>query len=223
MKPVLEHPLAVLRAVLPQTPPDSVGRDEYAAYPEMRPDGQAGGQTGGQAGPIAAAVLIPVIARETSQGGPSILFTRRTDTLARHSGQISFPGGRREAHDPTPLETALRETMEETGIDPAFVSIAGFLPRYLTGTGFDITPVVGVVAPGFALMPDAKEVAEIFEVKLAFFLDPANVREISREMAGRPRRMHVFEPDGRYIWGITAALLCDLAGRLNAPHAIEPP
>jgi 8-oxo-dGTP pyrophosphatase MutT (NUDIX family) len=215
MNPVLEHPLATLRAALPQTPPDRIGRDEFALYPEMRGTRQSA--------PVAAAVLIPVIAREISQGGPGILFTRRTEHLARHSGQISFPGGRREAGDLSPRETALRETMEETGIGPAFVSIAGFLPRYLTGTGFDITPVVGVVTPGFALTPDSREVAEIFEVKLAFFLDPANVREISREMAGRPRRVHVFEPDGHYIWGITAALLVDFAARLRAAHDMKDP
>jgi 8-oxo-dGTP pyrophosphatase MutT (NUDIX family) len=117
----------------------------------------------------------------------------------------------------------LRETMEETGIGAAFVSIAGYLPRYLTGTGFDITPVVGVVAPGFTLMPDSEEVAEIFEVKLAFFLDSANAKEISREMAGRTRRVRVFEPEGHYIWGITAALLVDFAARLRAAHGmIEP-
>jgi 8-oxo-dGTP pyrophosphatase MutT (NUDIX family) len=172
-----------------------------------------------QAAPIAAAVLVPVIARPA----PTILFTRRTEHLAKHSGQISFPGGRSEPVDLSPVETALRETMEEIGIAPSFVSIAGFLPRYRTGTGFDITPVVGVVAPGFALVPDPREVAEIFEVPLAFFLDPANARDGSREMAGRARRFHVFEPDGHYIWGITAALLFDFAGLARAARAIEAP
>jgi hypothetical protein len=95
------------------------------------------------------------------------------------------------------------------------------LPRYRTGTGFDILPVVGLVAPGFALRPDAREVAEIFEVPLAFFLDPANLREGSRDMAGRTRRFHVFEPGGHYIWGITAALLFDFAGLLRAAHGMQ--
>jgi 8-oxo-dGTP pyrophosphatase MutT (NUDIX family) len=207
VKALLENPLAALRAALPQMAPDHIGRDEYAPYPEMRAPGQDA--------PIPAAVLIPVIARA---GGPVLLFTRRTEHLARHSGQISFPGGRSEAGDLSPVQTALRETREETGIDPAFVAIAGFLPRYLTGTGFDISPVVGVVAPGFSLAPDAREVAEIFEVKLGFFLDPANARDISREMAGRTRKVHVFEPEGHYIWGITAALLFDLAALLRAAH-----
>ncbi len=205
MNALLDDPLGALRAVLLQTAPDHIGRDEYALYPEMR--------AAGQGAPVAAAVLIPLIARAE---GPTLLFTRRTEHLARHSGQISFPGGRSEAFDQSPVQTALRETQEETGIAPAFVSIAGFLPRYLTGTGFDISPVVGVVTPGFTLQPDAREVAEIFEVKLDFFLDPANAKQISREMAGRARRVHVFEPDGHYIWGITAALLMDLAALLRA-------
>ncbi|HWY62189.1 MAG TPA: CoA pyrophosphatase [Rhizomicrobium sp.] len=215
MKMLVEDPLAALRAALPQAPSDQIGRDEYAAFPEMRAPGQTA--------PSPAAVLIPIIARDLSQGGPTILFTRRTEHLVRHSGQISFPGGRREAQDLSPVETALRETREETGIDPAYVSIAGFLPRYLTGTGFDIAPVVGLVAPGFALVPDTREVAEIFEVKLAFFLDPANAKSISREMAGRARVVHVFEPEGRYIWGITAALLIDFTARLRAGHDIKMP
>ena len=210
MKALLENPLAALRAVLPQTPPPDAGRHEFAAYPDIHP---------GQAEPVAAAVLIPVIARPE----PTLLFTQRTPHLSRHSGQISFPGGRRELGDLSPVETALRETQEETGIAPSLVSIAGFLPRYITGTGFDIAPVVGVVAPDFMAVPDPREVAEIFEVKLSFFLDPANAQLIHRELAGRPRSVHVFEPDGRTIWGITAALLFDFAGRLKAGHAIGTP
>ncbi len=208
MSLLVENILGTLRSVLPQTPPGTIGRDEFSAHPEMRRPGQTA--------PVSASVLIPVIARDE----PTLLFTRRTEQLARHSGQISFPGGRWEESDLSPVETALRETREETGIDPALIGIAGFLPRYLTGTGFDIAPVVGVVTPGFALVPDAREVAEIFEVKLAFFLDPANAKEISREMAGRARLVHVFEPEGRHIWGITAALLSDFAARLRAAHVM---
>jgi len=201
--------LATLRAALPQVPPQGVGRDEFVAFPDMRaPD---------QAVPLAAAVLIPVIARAE----PTLLFTQRTAHLSKHSGQISFPGGRREPTDLSPVETALRETREETGIEPGLVSIAGFLPRYVTGTGFDISPVVGVLAPGFVLTPDPREVAEIFEVKLSFFLDPANAKQMSRDLGGRSRHVYVFEPEGRIIWGITAALLFDFAGRLNAGHAKE--
>jgi 8-oxo-dGTP pyrophosphatase MutT (NUDIX family) len=209
MKALIENPLAALRAILPQIPPETVGRDEFAAFPEMNAPEQAA--------PVAAAVLIPVIARAE----PTLLFTQRTAHLTRHSGQISFPGGRREPADLSAVETALRETREETGIDSGLVSIAGFLPRYVTGTGFDISPVVGVLAPDFVLMPDPREVAEIFEVKLSFFLDPANVQQVSRDLGGRLRRVYVFEPEGRTIWGITAALIFDFAGRLNAGHAKE--
>jgi len=209
MNALIENPLATLRAALPQVPPQGVGRDEFVAFPDMRaPD---------QAVPLAAAVLIPVIARAE----PTLLFTQRTAHLSKHSGQISFPGGRREPTDLSPVETALRETREETGIEPGLVSIAGFLPRYVTGTGFDISPVVGVLAPGFVLTPDPREVAEIFEVKLSFFLDPANAKQMSRDLGGRSRHVYVFEPEGRIIWGITAALLFDFAGRLNAGHAKE--
>ena len=211
MKILAENPLSALRVLLPQSPPEVIGRDDFAAYPHMRPPGQDT--------PIPASVLIPIIARPE----PTILFTRRTAHLARHSGQISFPGGRREPADLSAVETALRETMEETGIASSFVSIAGFLPRYLTGTGFDIQPVVGVVTPGFGLAPDPQEVAGIFEVALSFFLDPANAKNGSREMAGQTRRFHIFEPDGHYIWGITAALLFDLAARLRDAHAIQTP
>jgi 8-oxo-dGTP pyrophosphatase MutT (NUDIX family) len=215
MKALWNDPLAALRAALPQAPQEAIGRDEFAPYPEMRGPGQGA--------PVAASVLIPVVARAE----PMILFTRRTQHLARHSGQISFPGGRREDSDMSPVETALRETQEETGIAPSFISIAGFLPRYLTGTGFDISPVVGVLSEGFSLAPDVREVAEIFEVPLAFFLEPGNVREVERSMAGRTRLVKVFEPQGHdqghYIWGITAALLLDLAARLRSARAIETP
>jgi 8-oxo-dGTP pyrophosphatase MutT (NUDIX family) len=158
-----------------------------------------------------AAVLLPVIMRPE----PSILFTQRTAHLARHSGQVSFPGGRSEAGDLSPVETALRETMEETGIQPAFVSIAGYLPRYRTGTGFDISPVVGVLSEGFTLMPNPDEVAEAFEAPLAFFLDPANRRLETRMWGGRERSFYVFSPEGRTIWGATAAILVDFAARLT--------
>jgi 8-oxo-dGTP pyrophosphatase MutT (NUDIX family) len=144
-----------------------------------------------------------------------LLFTRRTETLARHSGQVSFPGGRCEAGDLTPVETALRETFEETGIAPGFVSVAGYLERYLTGTGFDIQPVVGLVADGFALAPDPREVAEVFEVPLAFLCDPANRRRESRQMGGRERRFYAFTYENREIWGATAAIVVSLAQRLN--------
>jgi len=170
-----------------------------AEPPEGPPDG------------IAAAVLLPVIARDE----PMLLFTRRTQALARHSGQVSFPGGRSEACDISPVETALRETREETGIAPELVTVVGYLDRCRTGTGFDVQPVVGVLKPGFALAPDPREVAEVFEVPLAFLRDPANRRRESRELGGRLRTYHVFTYKEHEIWGATAAIIVGLAARLH--------
>ena len=181
-------------------PPTDIHHDDFALYPDLQ---------GSEA--IEAAVLLPLILRD---GEASLLFTRRTETLSRHSGQVSFPGGRRDPADLTPVETALRETMEETGIDPAFVTIAGFLPRYRTGTGFNVLPVVGLLAQGFALAPDPREVAEVFEVPLAFFLDPANRRQESRELRGKLRQIYAYHPGTHYIWGATAAILNDFVSRL---------
>jgi 8-oxo-dGTP pyrophosphatase MutT (NUDIX family) len=194
--------LEVLRPRLPQQPQDIVARDDVdmdlAATPVTTP-------------PVKAAVLLPIIERAEA----ALLFTRRTATLAKHSGQVSFPGGRSEAHDLSPLETALRETFEETGIDPGHVTLAGYLDRLVTGTGFDIQPVVGVVAPGFALNPDAGEVAQVFEVPLAFLLDPVNRRRESRQIGGRTRHYYAFTHDGHEIWGATAAIIVGLAQRLD--------
>lgn len=159
-----------------------------------------------------AAVVIPIIARPE----PTILFTRRTEHLARHAGQVSFPGGRVHEDDLSLVETALRETKEETGISGGFITVAGFLDPYSTGTGFAILPVVGLLATGFELMPDPNEVAEIFEVPLAFLLDPAN-REIRRmEWRGREREFYAYTYGEHYIWGATAGILSNFADRLKA-------
>ena len=200
--------LTVLRARLPQQPQDIVARDDVdmdlAASPVTTP-------------PVKAAVLLPIVARDA----PTLLFTRRTATLARHSGQVSFPGGRSEAADLSPVETALRETFEETGIDSSHVILAGYLDRLVIGTGFDIQPVVGVVAPGFVLNPDPREVAHVFEVPLAFLLDPANRRRESREIGGRMRHYYAFTHDGHEIWGATAAIIVGLAQRLDGISLIH--
>ncbi len=195
-----------LRARLPQQLPELTEHDDYDLPPRQRPAGF---------GAVRAAVLLPLIPRAAAQGGSTLMFTRRTDSLARHSGQVSFPGGRSEAGDPSLVETALRETFEETGIAPAFVSVAGYLDRYLTGTGFDIQPVVGLLAEGFALTPDPREVAEIFEVPLAFLCDPANRRRESREIGGRQRTFYAFTYRHHEIWGATAAIVVNLAQRIS--------
>ena len=194
--------LEALRGRLLQAPPALRAHDDYDLAPELR-EGTFDG--------MKAAVLLPVVARKE----PTLLFTRRTEGLARHSGQVSFPGGRAEAEDLSPLETALRETMEETGIGAGFITMAGYLDRYLTGTGFDIQPVVGVLAEGFSLSPDPREVASVFEVPLAFMLDPANRRRESRHIGGRERRFHAITYQGHEIWGATAAIIVDLAARLD--------
>ena len=168
---------------------------------------------GREASGTVAAVLVPIIAHPS---GLTVLFTQRTAHLKAHSGQVSFPGGRSEADDLSPVETALRETFEETGIAPSFVTVAGYLDRYLTGTGFDIQPVVGVVKDGFVLTPDPREVAEIFEVPLAFLADPANRRRESREVGGRKRSFYAFSYGRHEIWGATAAIVVGLVQRLNA-------
>src|SRR5882757_70075 len=198
MSMVLEQ----LRTRLLQQPPDVTEHDDYDMDPAQRP---------ANFGAMKAAVLLAVIPRPE----PMLLFTRRTQTLARHSGQVSFPGGRSEAGDPSPVETALRETFEETGIAPSFVTVAGYLDRYLTGTGFDIQPVVGLLTEGFALSPDPREVAEIFEVPLAFLCDPSNRRRESRQIGERRRNFYAFTYQNHEIWGATAAIAVNLAQRLS--------
>lgn len=158
-----------------------------------------------------AAVLLPIVTREE----PTVLFTRRTPHLARHAGQVSFPGGRVHAHDTSLVETALRETMEETGIAADYVSVAGFLDAYETGTGFAIVPVVGMLSEGFSLVPDPGEVDEVFEVPLAFLLDPANRERKSAEWQGRRREFYAFTYGRHYIWGATAAILVNFTERLG--------
>ncbi len=160
-----------------------------------------------------AAVLLPIVARAE----PTVLFTRRTAHLARHAGQVSFPGGRVHANDPSLAETALRETEEETGIAAACISVAGFLEPYETGTGFAIVPVVGLVREGFALAPNAEEVEEVFEVPLGFLLDPANRARKTMERRGVLREFYVFDYGRHHIWGATAAILVDFGERLTRP------
>ena len=154
-----------------------------------------------------AAVLIPVV---LASEGVSVLLTKRTDHLHHHPGQISFPGGRVEACDASPDETALRETEEEIGLDRRHVELLGALPDYLTGTGFRITPLVGIVRPPFKLTLDAFEVAEAFEVPLAHFLNPANHQRHSMEFQGRMVDFHAMPYDRHYIWGATAGIIMSL-------------
>ena len=154
-----------------------------------------------------AAVLVPIVAHVS---GPTVLFTRRTAELEHHAGQVSFPGGHQEPADATPNDTALRETEEEVGLHRRHIEIVGRLDQYLTRTGFSIPPVVGLVAPPFEVTPQASEVAEIFEVPLAFLLDPANHQRAQREYKGRTREFYAMPYGEHYIWGATAGMLMNL-------------
>lgn len=159
----------------------------------------------------AASVLIPIVPRDPAGGsGLTVIFTQRAAHLKYHPGQVSFPGGRVAAADPSPEATALRESQEEIGLDSDRVEILGRLPEYHTRTGYCITPVVGVVAPPFELRADASEVADIFEVPLAFLLDPANHQRHSRKWQGERRWFFAMPYEGRYIWGATAGMLVNL-------------
>ncbi len=158
-----------------------------------------------------AAVLVPVVDRSE---GATLLLTQRTAHLHDHAGQISFPGGRVDAGDRDPVHTALREAAEEIGVTAAHVDVIGSLPTYLTVTGYNVTPVMAIVRPGFTLALDAFEVAEAFEVPLAFLMDPANHERRAIEIDGLRRSFYAmpYEAGGRryFIWGATAAMIRNL-------------
>ncbi|MDQ1924390.1 CoA pyrophosphatase [Massilia pseudoviolaceinigra] len=162
-----------------------------------------------------ASVLLPLVQRE---GGLTMLLTVRTAHLSAHAGQISFPGGRAESYDASAIDTALRESEEEIGLQRRHVDVIGTLPDYITGTGFRVTPVVGLIAPPFELAADANEVAEIFEVPLQFLMDGMNHQRLSLELpegAGQ-RSFYAMPYDRFFIWGATAGMLRNLFHFLRA-------
>jgi 8-oxo-dGTP pyrophosphatase MutT (NUDIX family) len=170
--------------------------------------------------PLHAAVLLPIV----MHARPTVLLTERTQHLSTHSGQIAFPGGKVDAEDADVCATALREAQEEVGLDPEFVEVLCVMPHYLTGSGFIITPVIALVQPGFTLTRNTNEVADIFEVPLAYLMDPKH------------HQRHIFESEGtrrewfsmpyqdstqanspvRFIWGATAGILRNFYGLLSA-------
>lgn len=158
-----------------------------------------------------AAVLIPIINREE---GLTILFTERTSHLRSHAGQISFPGGAAEACDKNSHETALRETEEEIGLSPSQITVLGKLGRLVTLSGYEITPIVGLVYPPFTLNPDTREVASVFEVPLSYLLDLDNYSQEEKEFEQRVRRFHSIQWERHAIWGATAAILMGLRQQL---------
>ena len=156
-----------------------------------------------------AAVLMPIVLRED---GPTLLLTQRNTDLRDHPGQISFPGGRMELHDRSPVDTALRETEEEIGLARHHVEVIGSLPQYLTGTGYRVTPVAALVAPPFEVVPDPREVAEIFEVPLSFLMDGQHHQRRTVVLPGKAgqRTFYTMPYERYFIWGATAGMLRNL-------------
>ncbi len=157
--------------------------------------------------PAHASVLIPLVRREQL----TVLLTLRPAHMNSHSGQIAFPGGKADPQDSDAIATALREAEEEVGLEPAFVDVIGSLPTYTTGSAFIVTPVVALIDPGFHLKPNPDEVADVFEVPLAFLMDPAHHRHHIVDWAGEQRHwLSMPYRDGateRFIWGATAGML----------------
>jgi 8-oxo-dGTP pyrophosphatase MutT (NUDIX family) len=160
-----------------------------------------------------AAVLVPFVRRESSL---SVLFTRRTANLRTHAGQISFPGGAIEEGDADPVAAALRETFEETGIEPERIEPFGYLDGFETVSGYFVSPVAGFVSGNYCVKPDPHEVAEVFEVPLDFILAPNRLRRFDFDWHGRTRTTFEFEWDGRRVWGATASILKNLLQRLES-------
>ena len=161
----------------------------------------------GATGLVAASVLVPIVLRDD---GPTVLLTERTAHLNDHAGQVSFPGGSAEPDDLDVVATALRETEEEIGLDRAHVEVVGRLPDYPTITGFNVSPIVALVQPRFTLALDAFEVAEAFEVPLAFVFDPANQQRREIVMDRHVRHFIAMPHGSHFIWGATAAMLRNL-------------
>lgn len=160
-----------------------------------------------------AAVLIGI--RDDRE--QNVLLTVRTDTLQQHAGQVAFPGGRVETDDADVVAAALRESREEIGLDASMVTPLGFLESFETISGYWVTPVVARVAANATLKPDPSEVAEVFEVPFAFFLEPANLRRYTMDFRGHRRDMVEFLHAGYRIWGVTAAILLNLLKRMGHP------
>ncbi|MDE1950313.1 MAG: CoA pyrophosphatase [Burkholderiales bacterium] len=197
-----------LPAVAPERLTAAALRARFAAPPAWQPEFRGDGAAwASQRVPSAASVLVPMVDRAD---GVMVLLTRRADHLRDHAGQVSFPGGRAERHDADAAATALREAQEEVGLAPERVEVIGSLPAYTTVTSFIVTPVVGLVAPPFTLELDRSEVAEAFEVPLAFLMNPAHHRRHRFDWDGGQRQFLSMPWGGYFIWGATAAMLRNL-------------
>lgn len=180
-------------------------RGDYDLNPEMASEITKDQQS---AIPLrAAAVMIGLL---DGPDGLRVLFTRRTDDLEHHPGQISFPGGHIDKGDIDATHAAIRETYEETGVAAEHITVIGRLDTYVTRTGFSIVPVVGYISGPFTLTPDPKEVAEIFEVPLSHFMNPANHQLLERNFNGKIRKFYAMPYGDYYIWGATAGMLFNL-------------
>ena len=160
-----------------------------------------------------AAVLVPVV----DYPQPTVLLTQRSAHLNDHAGQISFPGGKIDATDASPLDTALREAEEEIGLSREFIDPIGYLDLYGTSFGFRILPAVARIKPGFKLRINQSEVDEVFEVPLAFLMNPVNHQIHSKEFRGIERSYYAMPYEERYIWGATAGILRALYERIYLP------
>jgi 8-oxo-dGTP pyrophosphatase MutT (NUDIX family) len=160
-----------------------------------------------------AAVLIPVV----NHPQPTVLLTQRAAHLHDHAGQISFPGGKIEASDASPLDAALREAEEEIGLVREFIDPIGYLDLYATSFGFRILPTLALIKPGFKLRISEAEVDDAFEVPLAFLMDPANHQTHSKEFRGIERSFYAMPYEDYYIWGATAGILRVLYERIYLP------
>ncbi len=188
-------------------------RDALERGHRERPELIAGDVLEGEAsgaGITPAAVLVAVVERAE----PGVILTLRPDTMRKHPGQISFPGGRIDPGDASPVAAALREAEEEIGLPRSEVEIVGIADPYVTVTGFEVTPVVGIIPPDLALTPHPGEVAALFEAPLAYLLDPAHQKERTALWRGRERHFYEIEWQGRRIWGATAAMIVNLSRRL---------
>ncbi len=181
------------------------GGSDFDLNPELFADILAG------APPTPAAVLVPIVLRNDAL---TVLLTERTAHLKNHPGQISFPGGKIDPSDRDAMATALREAHEEIGLESRFIEPIGYLDGYLTGTGFQIQPVVALVTPGFEIRPNPGEVADVFEVPLSLLMDVANHQRHSRFWNGRERHFYAMPYRERFIWGATAGMIRNMQKRL---------
>lgn len=196
-------------------------RKQFEANPVWTPEWVHEGQhESGIIVPIQAAVLIPIVIRPE----PAVILTRRSAKLKTHAGQVAFPGGKLDPLDANFVAAALREAAEEVALPPTSVEVLGQLPSYVTGTGFEVTPVVGLIPDGLVFQPNPGEVDEVFEVPLSFLLNPANHRhhaflidEQERKWLSMPYAIGEKE---HYIWGVTASIIRNLYRFLQAPQSL---